>query len=253
MSRLFDAYRATHEQGFLPIFVHDEFDSEKELEACLEAGLKVIEYTLRREDAATMIPKIREKYPDLYLLIGSTMDDDRIVGKMRRKHPQLRSLAELEAFEPDGYVSMIGWSLESIKKYRGHRIIMPTASTITEAFQQIGAGAHAAKLNGSNLDLVKQCRLAAAFDFCPILVTGGMTPERIPEAIDRGAVLIASGFDLMLKGESTDLSVKKMAQAVRTYVDATQEARAKRWPELAAASGSDPQTWLDSLPHYHPF
>jgi 2-keto-3-deoxy-6-phosphogluconate aldolase len=253
MSRLFDAYRAVHEQGFVPIFVHDSFDSKKELDACLEAGLKVVEYTLRRKDADTMIPWIRENYPDLYLLVGSTVDDERIVAKMRRLHPQLRSIAELEAFQPDGYISMLGWSLESIRKYSGHRLVMPTAETITEAFQQVGAGAHAAKMFGGDLDLVKRARLPAAFDFCPILVTGGMTPERIPEAINSGAVLIASGFDLMLKGQPADVSVKRMAEAIRLYVGVTQEARAKKWPEMARAIGGDRQTWLDSLPHYHPF
>ena len=253
MSRLLNAYRAAHEQGFLPIFVKDDFDSKVLLEGCLEAGLKVIEYTLRREDADTMIPWIRENYPDLYLLVGSTLDDDGIVTKMRRKHPQLRTIAELDAMDPDGYISMIGWSLESIRKYSLTRIIMPTAMTVTEAFQQVGAGAHAIKAMGADLGFVARLRLSAAFDYCPVLVTGGMTPERIPEAIDKGAVMIASGFDLILKGRSTDINAIGVAEQIGCFVDATQGARSLKWPEMSAAMGGDQQVWLDSLPHCHPF
>jgi len=57
MSRLFDAYRAFHEQGFIPIFTEDGFDSRMLIDACVAAGLKGIEYTLRKRDADTMIPE----------------------------------------------------------------------------------------------------------------------------------------------------------------------------------------------------
>jgi 2-keto-3-deoxy-6-phosphogluconate aldolase len=253
MSRLFDAYRAAHEQGFVPIFVHDEFDSKTLLDGCLAAGMKVIEYTLRRQDAHKMIPWIREQYPDLYLLAGSTLDNDAILAQMKRRFPQLLTLAELDAMNVDGYVSMIGWSEQSIRKYAPRRVVMPTASTVNEAFFQVGAGAQFAKLQGPDVDLVKRCRGQAAFDYCPILITGGMTPERIPAAADAGAILFATGFDLTLKGEPKNVSSKKVAEVMKKYVQVAQESRAKRWPALANASKLDKQTWLDALPHYHPF
>lgn len=253
MSRLFDAYRAFHEQGFVPIFVDDEFDSKMLVEACVEAGMKGIEYTLRRRDAHEMIPWIRKNYPDLYLIVGSTLDDDNILAKMKCRHPQLRTLAEVAAMDVDGFVSMIGWHEESIRKYAPTHIVVPTAMTVNEAFFQVGAGAHMAKLAGSDLGFVKRCRGGAAFGYCPIIVTGGMTPERIPEAMDAGAVLVATGFDLTLKGEPKDVSKGKVVEVMRCYLDATREARAKSWPEMSAAIGGDRQEWLDSLPHYHPF
>ncbi len=253
MSRLLEAYRATHDQGFLPIFVKDDFDSMRLVEACLEAGMKAIEYTLRREDANEMIPRIREQYPELYLLVGSTVDNDKVVKRQRAKFPQLMTVAELDQYEPDGYISMIGWSEESIRKYSPNRIIMPTAMTVNECLSQIGAGAHFAKLSGSDLNFVKRCRLGAAFDYCPIMVTGGMTPERIPLAMEAGAVLVATGFDLTLKGEPASVSSKKAAEVMKQYLEATRAAREKHWPELTAVRDADMQTWLAALPHYHPF
>lgn len=253
MSRLFDAYRAFHEQGFVPIFVDDDFDSRVLVEACVAAGCKGIEYTLRRRDAHIMIPWIRANYPDMYLLVGSTIDDDRIVTQMRKRHPQLLTLAEIDSMGVDGFVSMIGWSQESIRRYSGSKIVIPSAWTVNDAFFQVKAGAHFAKLLGSETDLVNRCRMQAAFDYCPIMVTGGMTPERIPIAIEAGAAMVGAGFDLILKGCSADTGVEQAAQAIGTYLQTTRTARARLYPDLELASGADAAGWLAALPHYHPF
>ena len=86
----------------MPIFVNNGFDSKMLVEAGIEAGCRAIEYTLRRGDAHRMIPWIRENYPDLYLLVGSTLEDARIVRKMREKHPQLLTVEELARYSVDG-------------------------------------------------------------------------------------------------------------------------------------------------------
>ena len=253
MGRVFEAYRAVHEQGFVPIFVQDDFDSRDLVEACLSDGIRVIEYTLRRPDAPEMIPWIRKTYPDLYLMAGSTLDDEGIVEGMRRRHPQLMTLQQLADAGVDGFVSMLGWSLESIRKYSPTHVVIPSAHSATQAFLQTGGGAHFQKLSGAHLDLVRQCRMAPTFEFCPIFVTGGISDERMREATEAGAVLLASGFDVMLKGRPTDIGVKEIAEALSLYVETAQQSRKQVWPEVAAAVGADRQAWLDSLPHYHPF
>ena len=64
MKRLIDVYRVLHQQAFIPIFVRDHIpDSKKLIEGCLEAGMRVIEYTQRQLDAPTMIPCIRKIIP----------------------------------------------------------------------------------------------------------------------------------------------------------------------------------------------
>jgi|GEM_PF-1081326 len=251
--RLFAAYRAFHQQGFVPIFVDDPFDSKTLVEACVAAGCRGIEYTLRRRDAHVMIPWIREHYPDLYLLVGSTLDDDRIVARMKKRHPQLLTVAEIDALDVDGFVSMIGWSEASIRRYAPNRIVIPSAWTVNDAFFQVKAGAHFAKLLGPEIDLVKRCRMQAAFDYCPIMVTGGMTPERIPATIEAGAAMVGAGFDLILKGCPADTGIEQAAAAVKTYLQTTRQARERVYPELARAANADDASWLAALPHYHPF
>ena len=215
--------------------------------------MKVIEYTLRRRDAHQMIPWIRENYPDLYVLVGSTLDSEQIVAGLRRKHPQLLTVAELDAMGVDGFVSMIGWSEASIRWYSASRVIIPAAMTVNEAFLQVEAGAHFAKLAGPGFDLVRRCRMPATFDYCPILLTGGMTTSRIPEAVAAGAALVAAGFDVLSPKEGKAINCAQIAQVLKQYLDVTRAAREKTWPEMARNIGGDRQDWLDSLPHYHPF
>jgi len=253
VSRFFEAYRAFHEQGFIPIFVRDEFDSKAELEACLEAGCKGVEYTLRRSDVREMIPWIRKNHPEVYLLVGSTIEDERIVRQMRRRHPQLMTIEEAADLGVDGFVSMLGWRLETIHRYAATHIVIPTATTTRDAVLQVGAGASFVKVLGPELDVVKRLRAPAAFDYCPIMVTGGMTPERIALAIEAGAAVAGAGFDVLLKGKDAHASASEMAEAVRRSLQAVRDAREKHFPELVAAVGADRRTWLDALPHYHPF
>ena len=70
------------------------------------------------------------------------------MAKQKRKYPQLLTVAELDAMGVDGFISMLGWSRESIEKYSPTRIIMPFSGTRNEAFYQICWGAHFAKMFG---------------------------------------------------------------------------------------------------------
>ena len=253
MSRKLQTYRAIHQQAFMPIFCQDDFDSRAEVEACVAAGCTVLEYTLRKPDAREMIPWIRNNYPDLYLLAGSTLDSEKIVRQMRRRHPQLMTIDEVADLGVDGFVSMINWTEASLRKYADTHVICPTAMTVGEALNMIEWGASFIKLAGSDISFVKRCRGAAAFDYMPILVTGGQTLDAIPSTFEAGAVMVGSGFDLTLKGMPGNVSVDEIRQVVERYLHVSREARAEAWPELAAADNGPDDAWLDALPHWHPF
>ena len=253
MNRLFDAYRAAHEQAFIPIFCMDDFDSRRQVEACLEAGCKVVEYTLRKPDAREMIPWIRKNYPDVYLLVGSVIDDESIVKHMHRKNPGLMTIAEIADIGVDGFVSMIGWTEESIRKYAPTHMVCPTAMTVREALLQTAAGAHFQKLAGNDIGLVKRCRGAAAFDYCPILVTGGQTVEAMPDTFNAGAAMVATGFDLSLKGCDKDVSTSDIATVIQKYLNAAQQAQSTAFPKLETVKDAPRDQWLTALPHWHPF
>ena len=95
---LFKNYRRMIEQAWIPIFVDDTLDTEMLLEGCRQAGLSVIEYTLRRRDAHFVTPTLKERFPDLVLLMGSTIDADEIVKERRRLYPQLMTVKELAPY-----------------------------------------------------------------------------------------------------------------------------------------------------------
>jgi 2-keto-3-deoxy-6-phosphogluconate aldolase len=253
MDHLHATYRKIHEQGFLPIFVEDGLDSKLLVEACVMAGCKGLEYTLRRHDAHIMIPWIRENYPDLILLVGSTLDGNSIVEQARLSHPQMLTLDELASIGVDGFVSMVGFREETISKYSSTHLIFAPSSTLREAFVALEAGAQFVKMMGPELDLVRQCRSDAVFGLCPVMMTGGMYLERIPEAVEAGAVVIGTGFDLVLKQSSRNPSAKEISESLKRYIETTCQARDQKWPKLAKSRDSDFSSWLLTLPHYHPF
>jgi len=253
MTRKLDVYRAMHQQAFMPIFCKDGVDSRRQVEACVAAGCSVIEYTLRKPDAREMIPWIRKTYPELGLLVGSTLDSEKIIRQMRDRHPQLMTLDEIADMDVDGFVSMVGWTEESIRRYAPTHVICPTAMTVREALLQTSWGADFQKLAGSDIPFVKRCRGAAAFDYCPIMVTGGQTCESMGASFQAGAVMVGTGFDLTLKGMGQEPEVAQIAEITRTYLDTAQAEQAKAFPALKAAQSGSNDEWLAALPHWHPF
>jgi hypothetical protein len=200
-----------------------------------------------------MIPWIKETYPDLYVLVGSTLDDDTILGKMRDRHPQLLTLEELADMGVDGFVSMSGWRNENIRKYAPTHLVMPTAMTIREAIDQVSAGAQFIKVLGPDLNLVKILRGDGVHGFAPIMITGGMSKERIPLAIEAGVTLVGSGFEILLGQDLDSVSTARATSVIKEVLTVAQDSRRRVWPNLLNGNATSPDVWLRSLPHYHPF
>ena len=251
---LFDTYRATHQQGFIPIFVRDDFDTRTLLEACLAAGLRVIEYTLRRGDCRQAIAAIRRDHPELIVLAGSTIDHAGFVAQLRPRHPQLMSVDELAAAGVHGFVSQLPWTAASLARWSATHLVCPYADSLVAGFHQLVAGAHFIKMTGPSLDAIRQAHSPPTFGLMPLFVTGGQTPATIGATVDAGAHLIASGFDLMLRDvPPASLTASKVADVLRTHVAAVHEARARAYPDLRQDPDAPRGQWLASLPHVHPF
>ncbi|MCF6175747.1 MAG: hypothetical protein L3J71_08265 [Victivallaceae bacterium] len=242
-------YKEFYKQGFIPILVNDGLDAKLQIRACVQAGFRVIEYTQRREDLQVILPWIQANYPELYLLIGSTMDNDLIVNSQCLHFPQLLTLDELAKLEVDGFISMLKYSSATLARYQATHLLLPCAGTINEAYDLIVDGAHFIKVLGPDLTLVKHISSAPLFKFCPLFVTGGMDLERIPLAIEAGAAVIASGFDLMLRNQ-TCITVESVSDILKTYQTTVVNARAKLYPELMKALYDDNDNWLELVPHY---
>ena len=247
---LFKKYRKLIEQAFLPIFVSDDFDTETLLEACRLADLSGIEYTLRRSDAKEIIPTLKKRFPHTVLLVGSTIDADEIVETLKEKHTQLLTLEELAPYT-DGFVSMLPYSNETLKKYTPTHICVPTAESCGEALRQIKSGAAFIKVLGPDFSFSKKLHAAPTFNFCPTLITGGVTEERMEEAFVAGNIICAAGFDLILKGENPKtLTPQKAKMRIENFVRSAKAAREKAMPFLTDVETLSDEEFLKVLPHY---
>ncbi len=247
---LMDHYRALYQQAFVPIFVHDDFDTETLLEGCRLAKIRAIEYTLRRDDAQCVIPTLREKMPGVSVFVGSTIDCDRIVLQMKKKNPQLMTLSQLAPFV-DGFVSMLPYSDETLEQYRDSHLLIPTAETSGEALRQMSHGATMIKVCGPNFPFHKNLHAAPTFGYCPTFVTGGITLERMDEAFEAGNVMTAGGFDLILRGEDPKtLTPERVAEKLNLFMDTAKKARIKHFPQLENLAQLSDEEFISTLPNY---
>lgn len=247
---LFEKYRKVYEQAWMPIFGQDDFDTEVLLEGCRLAELQVIEYTLRRADAHTVIPSLRQRFPEAVIVAGSTIDDEKVISQMKRKFPQLMTVAELAPFV-DGFVSMLPYSDATLEKYSSTHLCIPTAQTGGEALRQVGKGAAFIKVLGPDFSFSKSLHATPTFNYCPTYITGGVTHDRMPEAFAAGNVLCAAGFDVVLKGEDPEtVTAERVAELLRSFVECAKAARAEINPQLGRLEMLTDAEFLAVLPNY---
>lgn len=247
-AKLFSDYRKLVEQVWFPIFVKDEYDTATLFEGCRLAGLKVIEYTLRREDAARVIPDLRKAFPGAVILVGSTLDSERITCSMKAKFPQLMTLSELAPYA-DGFVSMLPFSDGTLKKYSPTHLCIPAAETGGEALRQMDGGAAFIKVLGPDFSFSKRLHAAPTFGYCPTYITGGVTPERMGEVFESGNLMCASGFDLLLKGISPhELTPQLVAERIVLFTEAAKAARDRVFPALRDAESLSDEDFCAALP-----
>ena len=249
-TELFKKYRKVYEQAWMPIFGQDDFDTEVLLEGCRLADLQVIEYTLRRPDADTVIPTLRQRFPEAVIVAGSTIDNENVIRQMKGKYPQLMTIAELAPFV-DGFVSMLPYSDETLEKFSSTHLCIPTAQTSGEALRQVGKGASFIKVLGPDFSFSKSLHATPTFGYCPTYITGGVTRERMLEAFAAGNVLCAAGFDVVLKGEDPEtITAERVAELLRSFVECAKKARAEINPQLRQLEGLTDEEFLAVLPNY---
>lgn len=247
---LFDKYRKVVEQTFIPIFAKDDYDTKTLLEGCKLAGVKVIEYTLRRDDADKVIPTLKKDNPDAIVFVGSTLDDDAIVNQMKEKNPQLMTIDEVAPYV-DGFVSMLPYTNETLRKYHKTHMTIPAAETAGEAFRQMKNGATFIKTCGPDFSLSKRLHATPTFNYCPTFITGGVNRDRMDEAFEAGNILCAAGLEVVLKGEKPQtLTAERVAELVSLYINTAKEAREKVNPELKNIEKMSDEEFANVLPNY---
>lgn len=231
--------------GFLPILVKDALDPLFLAEICLEVGLPAIEYALRRTDIRQMLPRLKERFPELVVLAASTIDDDKCVAFLNKKR-DFPSLDELHALHADGVVSMLPFRRETYETYGEDWLFIPGVETAAEALRQLSWGAHLVKFFNAEIfggpPRIKTFQ-APSYGIFPILVTGGIAKDKVLPYIESGALALGAGFDIILgeRYQETQETLDKVfiRSRLEEYVSAIAEARTKlgqsHWAEIEDA------------------
>lgn len=258
---LMQTYIELHKQGWLPIFVRDNFDAVFLADVCVQAGARVVEITCRRPHVSDDIRRIRAAHPDLRILVGSTIDSDVMVEFSKHKKRPIPRLAQLAALDVQGFISLLPFSQETILRYRGTHLLIPGVETSGQAYRAITSGAHFAKIHAASLfggaSYVRSFTSAPTFGLLPLFVTGGISQEKIQKTLKAGAALLGGGWDLMLSHDYQQLQLNPSPQALLTTLSAFlktfQKARKAITPKLFGLLSAPSNDYLAAVDHYHPF
>ncbi len=259
MNTLAKNYCTIHRQGFVPIFVGDNFDAVLLAEAAVAAGAKAVEITCRRPTICDDIRRVRRQFPDLLVLVGSVVDEGPMYSFLKRRRPDMPTMAELADLDVHGFVSFMPISPESLARFSRTHILMPGVETAPEAAAAVNAGAHFVKFyNTSALGGPKRISLVsggAMFGLLPIFVTGGVTLNSIGDFVKAGAGLLGAGWDLLLGDDYQALQAKpdvdRISADFKKSLDAMTEAR--RVHLGPDALSNDDEMYLAGITHYHCF
>jgi len=210
-------YLAVHRQGFMPIFVQDQFDARLLVDCAVAAGAEAIEITCRRSAVLEEVRWARKAHPQLTIVAGSVVDDGPLLSNLQRRRPDMPSIDALLAAGVDGVVSALPLRLKTIERVSRTHLVIPGVETMTEAVAVVEAGAHFAKLFTADLlggsARVARMTCAATHGVLPLFVTGGITLARIEEYVKAGAAMLGSGWDVILGSDYVSLQ-KTPDQAV---------------------------------------
>lgn len=240
-------------QGFLPIYVHDRFDSRTLIEGAIEAGCTVLEYTCRRHDAREMIPWIKKEFPHVAVFGATLVDGPRVEKHLKKTTPNFIPVAEMVDLGVDGLVSFVRFRPETYEHFGEHLVFIAGVSTANEALDQLELGADLVKMavgTQSQIDVFRTSR-AAVHHAYPVMVTSGVTVEKAAECIRDGAVLTSAGFDLTLKDmmdKPEQVTKQIVADRMKAYLDAVRVAREKSQPAFAKAVADGVENPLQAGP-----
>lgn len=179
--------------------------------ALVEAGFRIIEVPLNSPDPLESIARLARRFGDDAMIGAGTVIDPADVTRVADAGGQL--------------VVSPGTDPDVIRATRAAAMVSaPGFFTPSEAFTALRAGAQALKLfpaEAASPDVVRAQR-AVLPDDVPLIVVGGISPEKIPAYRSAGA----DGFGLGGAIYKPGLSVADVAARARAFVAALREAQA---------------------------
>jgi 2-dehydro-3-deoxyphosphogluconate aldolase/(4S)-4-hydroxy-2-oxoglutarate aldolase len=178
--------------GVVPLFTHDNADDAQQvLEAAYRGGIRIFEFTNRRENSFevfTHLLSVAKKYPDLMLGIGTIMDG-----------------ATIKKFLDAGADFIISPILklemaEVCRKYDA--LWIPGCATLTEIVMAKDHGAEIIKLfPGSMLGPGFVSSIMPVVPGLQLMITGGVEPteKNLTQWFKAGATCVGMGSQLFTK------------------------------------------------------
>lgn len=176
----------------------------------IEGGIPIMEISFTLPNAGEVISALRTTYPDNLLVGAGTVLDS--------------ETARIAILHGAQFIIAPNLSLDVAKTCNRYRVpYMPGCTGITEAVQGLEAGASMIKAfpisNFYGPDLISVFK--TPIPYMPILASGGVHMETIPEWIHKGADCLGFG-SLLTKGNSNDIAVnasmirKKITEALHS-------------------------------------
>ncbi|MEV6896022.1 bifunctional 4-hydroxy-2-oxoglutarate aldolase/2-dehydro-3-deoxy-phosphogluconate aldolase [Amycolatopsis sp. NPDC051372] len=165
--------------------------------AALDAGLRSIEVPLTNSGALAAIEELTAAYPDATIGAGTVLDEASAVLAIRA-----------------GARFLVSPNVEAAVIRTAHRYgaaAFPGAGSVTEIVRALEDGADAVKVFPATAlgpRWVKDVR--AALPQAPLVPTGGIAPEDVPEWLAAGAVAVGMGSALT-RGTAEDIRARVAA------------------------------------------
>lgn len=173
-------------------------------QAIFDAGIRIIEVPLNSPDPLTSIERLAARFGHAALIGAGTVLNPRDVEQVKVAGGRL-------IVSPNTDPDVIRATVEA------GMVSSPGFFTPSEAFEAIGAGAHALKFfpaEGGSPAVIKAQRAVLPADM-PLLVVGGVQPDTMQPWLDAGASGFGLGSGLYAPGRSAD----ETAARARAYVD----------------------------------
>ena len=172
-------------------------------EALYEAGIRIIEVPLNSPDPLQSIERLAKRLGERALIGAGTVLEARQVADVKAAGGQL-------IVSPNTNVEVITAATAA------GLVSCPGYFTPSEAFAALAAGAHALKLfpaEAATPAVLKAQRAVLPKDF-PILVVGGVTPERMVAWMEAGADGFGLGSGVFKPGDSPAQVLEKACSYV---------------------------------------
>lgn len=161
----------------------------------LDAGLESVEVTLTNREALPAIARLVADYPDAVIGAGTVLDEAGAVAAVQA-----------------GARFLVAPNLDLDVVRAAHRhgaAVLPGVGSVTELVQALTAGADAVKLfPASTFGPRWLSDVRAALPHAPVVPTGGVTPEEVPDWLAAGAV--ACGLGSALTRGPADVAARRI-------------------------------------------